>query len=76
MKTFTLFVLAGIVSAAMYFGYIFVVQKSMRLAPQQTIKDNPLEEVQRQKTRTEDTWERQKRMMEEQRQKMRDMQRR
>ena len=76
MRPFTLFAIAAAVIAGLYFGYIYVVQKSMHAVPQETTIEDPLEEVRKQKTRTEETWERQKRMMEEQRQKIKDLQRR
>jgi hypothetical protein len=76
MKFLTAISLIAFVCGILFFGYIFVVQKTM--SPTVIEKDpfeNPMTTAQRQSQKTEEAWEQQRRMREDQIQRMRDLQR-
>lgn len=77
MKFLSVFALIVFIAGVLFFGYIFIVQKSMRpTGNQDDLLDDPQVSAQRQSEKAEETWEKQRRLMEDQKQRMRDLQRR
>jgi len=72
------------IAGSLYYGYIFVLQKSMRASQGNSlpklesplVPDDPAAQQREQKMKAEETWERQRRMMEDQKQRNRDLLRR
>lgn len=69
-----LFVVIGLVALALFWGLLTGLKKSFSFSKPQTVDST--QTLQEQRQRSQDIVERQKRLMEDQRQRLRDMQRR
>ncbi len=73
---FILFLIVALVAGLLYYGYIFVVQKTLHPSSTPADQQDYTKAVKKQSQKAEQTWDQQRRMMETQQDRLRDLQRR